>query len=90
VITKIGDLYKSTRITAVLMILGSMPLCGIYHFAGYFSKDKILEVAVGMHHNILMFALHIRWIFTASDSSRLIMLVFFAAKQHEINHTHEA
>ncbi|PDW37453.1 NADH-quinone oxidoreductase subunit L [Helicobacter pylori] len=89
-ITKMGALYKPMKITAIFMIIGSVALCGIYPFAGYFSKDKILEVAFGMHHHILWFVLLIGAIFTAFYSFRLIMLVFFAPKQHEINHPHEA
>ena len=87
-ITKMGALYKPMRITAVFMIIGSVALCGIYPFAGYFSKDKILEVAFGMHHHILWFALLIGAIFTAFYSFRLIMFCVFAPKQHEINHPH--
>ncbi|MDU9799651.1 proton-conducting transporter membrane subunit, partial [Helicobacter pylori] len=81
-ITKMGALYKPMKITAIFMIIGSVALCGIYPFAGYFSKDKILEVAFGMHHHILWFVLLIGAIFTAFYSFRLIMLVFFAPKQH--------
>ncbi|WP_104712384.1 NADH-quinone oxidoreductase subunit L [Helicobacter cetorum] len=89
-ITKMGALYKPMRATAIFMIIGSVALCGIYPFAGYFSKDKILEVAFGMHHHILWFVLLIGAVFTAFYSFRLIMLVFFAPKQHTIHHPHEA
>ncbi|WP_104747798.1 NADH-quinone oxidoreductase subunit L [Helicobacter cetorum] len=89
-ITKMGGLYKPMRATAIFMIIGSVALCGIYPFAGYFSKDKILEVAFGMHHHVLWFVLLIGAVFTAFYSFRLIMLVFFAPKQHAIHHPHEA
>lgn len=89
-ITKMGGLYKPLKITAVLMIVASVALCGIYPFAGFFSKDKILEVAFGTGHYGLFLALLIGAGFTAFYSFRLLMLVFFAPKAHAIEHPHEA
>ena len=44
-IKKMGGLYGSMKATAILMSVASVALAGIYPFAGFFSKDKILEVA---------------------------------------------
>ncbi|MDO7253715.1 NADH-quinone oxidoreductase subunit L [Helicobacter cappadocius] len=89
-ITKMGGLFKPLKITAVFMTIASVALCGIYPFAGFFSKDKILEISFGSGHHILWLILLIAAVFTAFYSFRLLMLVFFAPKVHDIHHPHEA
>lgn len=88
-ITKMGALYKPLKATAILMILASVALAGVYPFAGFFSKDKILEVAFTNGHFFLWLALLVGAALTAFYSFRLIMLVFFAPKNHD-EHPHEA
>ena len=44
-IFKLGGLRKPLMVTYVLMWLGSLALAGIPPFAGYFSKDGIIEAA---------------------------------------------
>lgn len=88
-ITKMGGLFKSLKYTAILMIIASVALCGIYPFAGFFSKDKILESAfysgeIGLYIILLCAAF-----LTAFYSFRLIMLVFFVPNNHNA-HPHEA
>ncbi len=91
-IKKMGGLYKSMKYTAILMIIASVALAGIYPFAGFFSKDKILEVALNENTYILFGALFIGAGLTAFYSFRLIALVFFGKKEHEKYkiHPHEA
>ncbi|WP_163532423.1 NADH-quinone oxidoreductase subunit L [Helicobacter suis] len=89
-ITKMGKLYQPLKMTAILMGLASLALCGIYPFAGFFSKDKILEVAFATGHHGLFLALLIGAFFTAFYSFRLLMLVFFAPQKHQLDHPHEA
>lgn len=88
-ITKMGALYKPLKATAILMILASVALAGIYPFAGFFSKDKILEAAFSQGHFVLWFMLWVGAGLTAFYSFRLIMLVFFVPKNHD-EHPHEA
>lgn len=76
-IHKMGGLYKFMRPSAILMAIGSVALCGIYPFAGFFSKDKILEVAFASGHNVIWAVLLAGAVLTAFYSFRLIMLVFF-------------
>lgn len=93
-IKKMGGLFKPMRATAIMMILASVALAGIYPFAGFFSKDKILEVAFGTHHYILWVVLLITAVLTAFYSFRLIMLVFFGKENYKEHfpslHPHEA
>ncbi|CAM2795416.1 NADH-quinone oxidoreductase subunit L [Helicobacter burdigaliensis] len=88
-ISKMGGLYKSMKWTAILMILASIALAGIYPFSGFFSKDKILEVAYNSGAYILWGMLLLGAFLTAFYSFRLIMLVFFGERKHE-EHPHEA
>ncbi|MDD9911442.1 MAG: NADH-quinone oxidoreductase subunit L, partial [Alphaproteobacteria bacterium] len=48
---KMGAMKAVLPITYVLMWIGSLALAGIPPFAGYFSKDLILEAAFGAHNN---------------------------------------
>ncbi|MDR2081888.1 MAG: NADH-quinone oxidoreductase subunit L [Campylobacteraceae bacterium] len=91
-IKKMGGLYKSMKYTAVLMIIASVALAGIYPFAGFFSKDKILEVALNENAHILYLALWAGAGLTAFYSFRLIFIVFFGRKnwEHKSLHPHDA
>lgn len=91
-IFKMGGLAKVMKWTAAFMIIASLALAGIYPFAGFFSKDKILEVAFDSHHYILWFMLWIGAGMTAFYSFRLIMLVFFGEERYKKYgfHPHEA
>ncbi|EPP1573381.1 NADH-quinone oxidoreductase subunit L [Campylobacter lari] len=88
-ISKMGGLYKSMRFSAILMLIGSLALAGIYPFAGFFSKDLILGFSFISHHHGIFLALLIAAFMTAFYSFRLLMLVFFTPKRHE-EHPHEA
>ncbi|WP_333803036.1 NADH-quinone oxidoreductase subunit L [Sulfurospirillum sp.] len=91
-IKKMGGLYGSMKATAILMSVASVALAGIYPFAGFFSKDKILEVAFSEGAYFLWFALFIGAGLTAFYSFRLVMLVFFGEKEYVKYgvHPHEA
>jgi NADH-quinone oxidoreductase subunit L len=91
-IKKMGGLYEKMKPTAIIMIIASVALAGIYPFAGYFSKDKILEVAFSESAYILWATLYIGAGLTAFYSFRLIMLVFFGEKKYvKLGfHPHEA
>ncbi|PAF50682.1 NADH-quinone oxidoreductase subunit L [Helicobacter sp. 13S00477-4] len=89
-ITKMGALFKPLKLSAIFMIIASAALSGIYPFAGFFSKDKILEISFGSQHYFLWFILLIGAAMTAFYSFRLIMLVFFGPQKHTIKHPHEA
>ena len=76
---KMGGLYKKLPVTFAFIIIGSIALMGIPPFAGYFSKDLILEYALSMHTfngtNIYMLGC-LGAFLTSVYSTRLIYLAF--------------
>jgi len=91
-IKKMGGLNATMTHTGLIMIIASLALSGIFPFAGFFSKDAILEVAFAEHAYILWAGLLVGAGLTAFYSFRLAMLVFFGEKTHEKLgfHPHEA
>ncbi len=91
-IMKMGGLRKVMLGTAILMLIASVALSGIYPFAGFFSKDKILEVAFDTQHYILWGTLWLTAGLTAFYSFRVVMLVFFGSSRYKDFgiHPHEA
>jgi NADH-quinone oxidoreductase subunit L len=82
-IKKMGALGDKMKWTMIIMAVASLALSGIYPFAGFFSKDKILEVAFTQNHYILWALLWIGAGMTAFYSFRLIMLVFFGEAKYK-------
>ncbi len=91
-IFKMGGLAKKMKWTMIMMVIASLALAGIYPFAGFFSKDKILEAAFATDHYVLWTTLWVTAGLTAFYSFRLIMLVFFGEERYKIfgYHPHEA
>ncbi|MDR0761933.1 MAG: NADH-quinone oxidoreductase subunit L [Campylobacteraceae bacterium] len=87
-IKNMGGLFGALKITAVLMIIASVALAGIYPFAGFFSKDKILEVALNENTYILFSTLWVGAGLTAFYSFRLIFIVFFGEASWKKRHIH--
>jgi NADH-quinone oxidoreductase subunit L len=82
-IKKMGGLFNAMPYTAILMAVASVALCGIYPFAGYFSKDMILAAAFNGGNYYIWTALFIGAGMTAFYSFRLIMMVFFGDKVYK-------
>ncbi|RUT32711.1 NADH-quinone oxidoreductase subunit L [Arsenicitalea aurantiaca] len=97
-----GGLRKKIPITYALMIIGTLALTGVgipgtpFGFAGFFSKDAIIESAYAMGGNTGMFAfwlLVVAALFTSFYSWRLIHLTFHGptrADHHTYDHAHES
>ena len=47
---KMGGIWRLIPVTYALMWIGSLALAGIWPFAGYYSKDIILEAAWAVAH----------------------------------------
>lgn len=74
-INEMGGLGKPMRLTAWTFAIGALALAGIPPFAGFWSKDLILTVA--LEENPLLFALGLGAAFcTALYMTRLYVLVF--------------
>jgi len=93
---KMGGLYKLIPRTYVLMWIGSLALAGMPFFAGYYSKDMLLEAAYANHSS---FGLYAYWLgiaaaaLTAFYSWRLLFLTFHGkprADHHVMEHVHES
>jgi NADH-quinone oxidoreductase subunit L len=89
---KMGGLSKTMKGTFWMMTLASIALAGLFPFAGFFSKDLILEVAFVEHHYILYTVLLLTAGLTAFYSFRLAFLIFLGEERYKLFgfHPHEA
>jgi NADH-quinone oxidoreductase subunit L len=95
-IRKMGGIWKKIPVTYVVMWIGSLALAGIPIFAGYYSKDAILEGAIAAHSTVGLFAfacMVAAAFLTAFYSWRLLILTFHGAPRadhHTMEHVHES
>ncbi len=89
---KMGGLGKVMKGTFIMMTIASVALAGIFPFAGFFSKDLILEVAFVDHHYIIYSVLLFTAALTAFYSFRLVALIFHGEERYKLFgiHPHEA
>jgi NADH-quinone oxidoreductase subunit L len=93
---RMGGLWRKIPITYVTMWIGSLALGGIFPFAGYYSKDAILEAAYayGSPASIYGFIAGVAAAFcTAFYSWRLLIMTFHGpsrADHHVQEHVHES
>ncbi|MEK1873890.1 MAG: NADH-quinone oxidoreductase subunit L [Rhizobium altiplani] len=97
-----GGLRKHIPVTFWMMTIGTLALTGVgipftpFGFAGFFSKDVIIEAAYASHSPVAGFAftlLVIAALFTSFYSWRLAFLTFFGQPRasHEVmHHVHES
>jgi len=87
-----GGLYKKMKITWITFLIGSLALCGIFPFAGFFSKDKIIEYAYLSNYNIIFYLVIFGVFLTAFYTFRLFFLVFHTKPRDEklYEHAHES
>jgi NADH-quinone oxidoreductase subunit L len=93
---RMGGIWKMVPWTYAFMWIGSLALMGVPPFAGFFSKDMILEVAYAAHTGVGQYAF---WLgigaasLTAFYSTRLIIMTFHGkprANEHVMGHVHES
>ncbi len=93
---KMGGIWRKIPATYTLMWIGSLALAGMPWFAGYYSKDMILEAAFADHTWFGNFAF---WmgiaaaLMTAFYSARLLFMTFHGkprADKKVMDHIHES
>jgi NADH-quinone oxidoreductase subunit L len=95
-IRRMGGIWRKIPITYAVMWIGSLALAGIPVFAGYYSKDAILEGAAAAGTGVASFALACGFVaafLTAFYSWRLLILTFHGAPRaapEVMEHVHES
>ena len=93
---RMGGIFKYVPQTTVLMWIGSLALAGLPIFAGYYSKDMILESAFAAHTGVGNYAFWLGLaaaVMTAFYSWRLLFMTFAGeprASQEVMSHVHES
>ncbi len=93
---KMGGLWRKIPIAYALMWIGSLALAGIPPFAGYYSKDTVLEAAWAAHTGLGDYAYLVGVIaafMTAFYSWRLLFMTFHGKSRvdpHVEKHIHES
>jgi NADH-quinone oxidoreductase subunit L len=93
---RMGGIWKKVPITYATMWLGSLALAGIPFFAGYWSKDAILEATYEAGSGIGFYGFVMGTIaafLTAFYSGRLLFMTFHGkprADAHTMEHVHES
>jgi NADH-quinone oxidoreductase subunit L len=91
-----GGIWKKIPFTYAVMWIGNLALAGLPFFAGFYSKDMILEAAFAAHSSVGMFAF---WLgiaaafMTAFYSWRLLIMSFHGkarASESTMKHVHES
>lgn len=91
-----GGLWKMIPVTYSVMWVGSLALAGIWPFAGFYSKDIILEAAYAAHTMVGDYAFWMGILaafLTAFYSWRLLILTFHGAPRADervVAHVHES
>jgi NADH-quinone oxidoreductase subunit L len=93
---KMGGIWRKIPLTYGLMWVGSLALAGIPFFAGYFSKDLIIEAAFARGTGVGTFAFWagiVAAFLTAFYSWRLLIMTFHGkprASEEVMHHVHES
>ena len=98
-IRHMGNLKKYMTVTWITLLIGSLALIGTPFFAGFYSKDSIIEAVRATHYgwisNFAYFAVLTGVFVTAFYSFRLYFLVFHGKEkwrninQNSVNHSNE-
>lgn len=93
---KMGGIWRMIPFTYGMMWIGNLALAGVPVFAGFYSKDMILEAAFAAHSDVGLFAF---WVgiaaafMTAFYSWRLLFMTFHGqprASEKVMAHVHES
>jgi NADH-quinone oxidoreductase subunit L len=93
---KMGGIWRMIPLTYMMMWIGSLALGGIPPFAGYYSKDAIIDAAWASHTLVGHYGFWCTLIaafLTAFYSWRLLIMTFHGkprASHHTMEHVHES
>lgn len=87
-IFKMGGLRKKMKWTHIYMFVSSLSLAGIPFFAGFFSKDAIIETAFNEGTIVLWAILILTAGMTAFYSFRQVFLTFWSDERYDTHHLH--
>jgi NADH-quinone oxidoreductase subunit L len=93
---KMGGIWKQIPVTYAMMWIGSLALAGFPFFAGFYSKDMILEAAFAAHSSTGTLAFWLGCVaafLTAFYSWRLLIMAFHGAPRASAEvmaHVHES
>jgi NADH-quinone oxidoreductase subunit L len=93
---RMGGIWRKIPVTYAVMWIGSLALAGVPFFAGYYSKDLILEAAWAAHGSFAGYAFwlgSLAALLTAFYSWRLLFLTFHGeprAAPEVMAHVHES
>src|SRR5579884_619642 len=89
-IWKMGGLRKKLPVTFWTFLVGTLALCGMWPFSGFYSKDSILAQA--LNHSVALFAVGVvTAILTTFYMFRLVLVVFYNGERtEEAGHAHES
>ena len=90
-IWKMGGLIKKAPVTFWTFIVGTLALCGVPPFSGFYSKDSIIAQTLDQH-NYLLFAVAVFVaVLTTFYMFRLFYVAFLGApRTHNAEHAHES
>jgi NADH-quinone oxidoreductase subunit L len=93
---KMGGIWKVIPATYVVMWIGNLALAGVFPFAGYYSKDAIINAAYAAGTGIGVYGFICTMLaafLTAFYSWRLLIMTFHGkprADHHVMEHVHES
>jgi len=89
-IWRMGGLRSKMPVTYWTFMVGTLALCGVPPFSGFFSKDEILATAY--HHNVALFILAVLVaVLTTFYMFRLVFIAFLGAPKSDApEHAHES
>ena len=93
---KMGGIWRRVPITYATMWIGSLAIAGVPFFAGYWSKDAVLETAYALHTSMGVYGFvsgPVVAVLTAVYSGRLRIMTFHGAPRADARtmaHVHES
>lgn len=89
-IFEMGGLWKKMRITGAVFLIGCLAIAGIPPFAGFWSKEEILNATLASGRYDLFIMAVIAASFTAFYMFRLFFLTFAGSPRTNNDHAHES